>query len=50
MPTVADGDQHRIDIFAGEEFAEVAIGLALLIPIMGVHELFGVAQTAFATI
>ncbi|MEZ6100761.1 MAG: hypothetical protein R3E01_17475 [Pirellulaceae bacterium] len=40
MPAVSGGDQHGVDIGAGEEFAEVAIGLAVLVAVVLVDELF----------
>ncbi len=39
MPVVGRGDDNRVDIVAGEEFAEVMIGCAILVAIEAVHHL-----------
>ena len=46
MPTIARGDQHRVDVLAGEQFAEVAIELAVLVAVVFVDQsLAGIAAT-----
>ena len=36
VPVRPGGDQHRVDIAAGQQFAQVAIGRAVLVAVLGV--------------
>src|SRR5690606_3141847 len=40
MPMVGGGDQHRVDIVAGEQFAEVAIAGAIFVFVVRVDHAF----------
>ena len=38
VPAVAGGDQHGVDVLAVEQFAEVAVKLAVLVAVVLVHQ------------
>jgi len=46
MPAVACGNQHGINVFALEQFTEVAIHSAIAVAVMFVHKGFGCFATA----